>query len=155
MFASYTADFTDDDQAGWLDVFVRERAMVDATRTHYGTGYPGRNGIPTIEPRTDPLRGATITLDISCSSGLWSVAFVLVGDQAASIPTRLGGEILVASILTLPVGLSPSGGVVDAFIPDEWQLLDSLWYVQVLELDPWASHGVSFTDGLELRVGDL
>ncbi len=155
VFASYTADFTDDDQAGWLDVFVRERAMVDATRTHYGTGYPGRNGIPTIEPRTDPLRGATITLDISCSSGLWSVAFVLVGDQAASIPTRLGGEILVASILTLPVGLSPSGGVVDAFIPDEWQLLDSLWYVQVLELDPWASHGVSFTDGLELRVGDL
>lgn len=154
-FVSWTHDLTTDDTLDYADVFVRERSLPDATVAHYGTGYPGRNGVvPTIDPRGDPVRGKTWHADVSCSAGTYTVAFVLIGVQPTLIPTRLGGDLLVDPLLTVPIGLSPAGGTFTAFVPDAWDLPGFTAYLQALELDPWASKGVSFTDGIEAVVGD-
>jgi len=153
-FSSWTEDFTTDDPFGQYDIFVRERAMTDATTVHYGAGHPGRNGVPTITSNGEPVRGRTWRADLSSSSGTYSIAFVYVGTTAIDVPTKLGGHLLVDPFVVVPIGLSPTVGTFAAFIPDEWEVLGFTAYLQALELDPWASKGVSFTDGLEVVIGD-
>jgi len=54
----------------------------------------------------------------------------------------------VSNVVVPPAGLS-----ISAPIPCDDSLCGLTLYVQVVEMDPGASRGVSFTPGLELRLG--
>ena len=124
-----------------------------ASRTTYGAGWPGTNGTPTLTARVDPQWGASVDLDGGNSSGTWSVGFLLLGDARANWPTNRGGSIDVAFFQMLTVVVPPSGWQDTADIPLDVGLSGAVFDLQLIQLDPGASHGMSFTPGLELVIG--
>jgi hypothetical protein len=54
----------------------------------------------------------------------------------------------------LPIGLTPFGASLPGTIPDDGWACGLSADLQILELDPWAAKGVSFSAGLELVFGD-
>jgi Tol biopolymer transport system component len=152
-FTSIATNLVPNDKNGFADVFVHERCVIDAAWSNYGQGWPGTNGIPSFVPRSNPVRGQSLTLDVGSSSGSFAFGLLLVGYQRADAPSSWGGELLVAPALKLSLGLAPNGASVTGTIPDDDRLCGVLVDLQVLESDPGASRGVSFTEGLELVLG--
>jgi Tol biopolymer transport system component len=154
-FTSYSDNLVTGDTNGAMDVFVRDRSVIepDASWTNYGTGFPGTYGEPTLTASADPVLGTTITIDIGNSLGFWTVGFLLVGADEASIPTQLGGTLLVDVVFVLPLAIWPAGYSLPAELPTDPELCGAAAYLQILELDPGAQHGVSFSPGLNLLLG--
>jgi Tol biopolymer transport system component len=154
-FSSFASDLVDGDTNGANDVFVRDRSIADpdASWANYGTGFPGTFGEPILTSSADPVLGTTITLDVGNSLGFWTVGFLLIGADDASIPTNLGGTLLVIPSLVLPLALGPAGGSFAVDIPADPALCELSAYFQTLELDPGAARGASFTPGLQLSFG--
>jgi WD40 repeat protein len=152
-FESIAPDLVPNDTNGFSDVFVHERCTVAASWTNYGQGYPGTNGVPSLVAQSNPVRGQSLTLDVGSSSGTYSFGLLFVGFQEADLPSSWGGHLLVQPILTLALGLGPTGTTVTDVIPDDDRLCGVLVDLQVLESDPGAAKGVSFTPGLELTIG--
>jgi Tol biopolymer transport system component len=143
------------DHNGHTDVYVHERAPTPAASLHYGAGFPGRHGkVPTMDVEADPVIGEAIAIDVSDSSGVWTFGFLLVGLQSADVPTSWGCELLVADLaLVVAVPLPPTGYQLDDDVPYDATFWGLSLYLQTLEVDPYAAHGVSATDGLELDFG--
>jgi Tol biopolymer transport system component len=144
------------DTNGHVDVFVRDRRIdhYGASRSNYGTGYPGTLGIPTITAASDPYLGAPFSIDVSNSTNAWNLGFLLAGFAQASIPTGLGGTLLVQIALPLMLfPISPAGASLGATLPADIDLFGTTIDLQAIEFDAGAAHGFSFTDGLELTLG--
>ena len=152
-FGSQASNLVAGDTNGFDDVFVHERCAVDAFWSSYGQGYPGTNGVPSFVARSNPVRGASLTLDVGSSSGTYAFGLLLVGYQRADLPSSWGGDLLVAPALSLALGLAPTGVSVTGTLPDDDRLCGVVVDLQVLQADPGATKGVSFTPGLELVVG--
>ncbi|MBL8841997.1 MAG: PD40 domain-containing protein [Planctomycetes bacterium] len=155
VFDTFTPEFAPNDGNGDLDVFVRVRDLLPATTVHYGAGFPGRFGVvPTLTPDHEPWRGAPLTLHATNPSGVATVAYLLYGAARDSVPTPKGGTLLVDPIVVLAFPLGPAGGSYGGELPPDWWANGLVFDLQLLELDPWAWRGVSFTDGVELTIGD-
>jgi hypothetical protein len=155
VFESVAPDFAANDTNIDLDVFLRTRDRLAPSWTNYGTGFPGRDGVvPTMTPDRDPIRGASLQIGIGCSARLYTAAFVFLGLTRDSIPTSLGGTLLLDPLLVVPIALTPFGGSLVADVPTNYWANGLVVDLQTLELDPFAAKGVSFTDGLELVLGD-
>jgi hypothetical protein len=127
--------------------------MCPAWSASYGPGWPGRNGIPTLTAQEKPVVGAPLDVDLSNSLGAATSALLFVGVQPADIQIRNSGTLLVAPLLSVVVPVPASGLTLRGKMPND----PSLWffdlYLQALELDPYASKGLSFTPGLQLHCG--
>jgi hypothetical protein len=152
-FASLAPNLVAGDTNGAFDVFVRNRWVIDATSTAYGQGLAGTNGEPSLTPRARPVLGTTLDVDISNSSGAISFGMVFVGFQRAQWHTSWGGDLLVVPTLALLVGLPTGGTTLTGPIPNDESLAGLFVDLQVLEHDPGALRGVSFSSGLELTLG--
>ena len=139
---------------GFTDTFVRVLSDVPSAWNNYGDGLDGRFGTPSLTLDALPRRNTTIGLHIGNSSGLYSSGVLFLGFASASLPTSLGGTLLVAPAATFPVPLSPWDNALVATVPSSGNLPGLHLYLQVLEVDPWAVKGVSFTAGLDLTIGD-
>lgn len=152
-FESISSKLVPNDANGYSDVFVHERCEVVASWTNYDQGFPGTNGIPSFTARSNPVRGSSLTLDVGNSSGLYSFGLLELGYQRADIPSSWGGDLLVSPVMTLALGLSPTGTSLTGSLPHDDRLCGLVIDLQVMESDPGALKGVSFTPGLELVVG--
>ena len=144
------------DTNGHIDVFVRDLrvAHYGASRTNYGTGYPGTLGVPTITAASDPLLGAPFSVDVSNSTSASNLGYLLVGFSQASLPTVLGGTLLVQIALPLYLfPIPPLGASLTATLPGDIDLFGATIDLQAVEFDAGATDGFSFTDGLELTLG--
>jgi len=138
-----------------LDVFVHDRAVVPraASWSSYGSGFYGTSFVPSITPSADPAFGASLTLDISNSFGSPTFGLLFVGASPASIPTTKGGTLLVqwAAIFGVPFG---NGGVsLPVTVPFDLALCGVDAYLQIVEADPGAQFGFSFSPGLDFSLG--
>jgi Tol biopolymer transport system component len=124
-----------------------------ASWTNYGTGFPGTNGIPAFTAESDPVLGTHVTLDLENSAANYTVGAWYLGLQRTSLPTALGGDLLVLPALTGLIGLSPNGATLFGDLPDDDALEGVVLDLQAMELDAGATHSVSFTAGLELVLG--
>jgi len=150
FFPTTPGAFQEQDQ-GANDVFVTKVDFAFAARQVYGQGHPGTNGVPALTADADPVLGSTIGVSIENSSGAATVGVLLAGTQQASISTGFGGTLLLVPQLTVVFNL-PAGGVVLPFtVPTVGTGL--ALHLQLLQQDPGASNGVSFTPGLRLRLG--
>jgi Tol biopolymer transport system component len=155
VFESDTPDLVSGDTTGLADVFLRSLDRHAATTTHYGSGWPGTGGvIPTLSPRTPPYRGAQLDVDVTNSAGASTIALVFVGFARSDVATSLGGSLLVDSTLVIPLGLADAGATLSGVLPTDYWAKGLALDLQGIELDSGASRGVSFTDGLELVLGD-
>ncbi|MEW6744847.1 MAG: PQQ-dependent sugar dehydrogenase [Planctomycetota bacterium] len=120
---------------------------------NYGTGWPGTNGIPDLVASAPPALCQTLSIEIDNSRGSDTLGALFVGLTEASLPTQWGGTFLLLpeAVVIFPL---PSGGAsLPLAIPCDASLCGLIAYFQVLESDPGASAGVSFTPGLKLKVG--
>ena len=135
---AFSSDFTNCPIASW---------------SNYGSGWPGTNGVPTLSLSSDPELGSDIDLVIGNSLGAPTLGVVLWGITPISAPTSLGGTLLVDPLGSFSLTVSQNGSTITESVPYDCTLAGFTLVVQVLEVDPGASKGVSFTKGLELIVG--
>ena len=67
--------------------------------------------------------------------------------------TKFGADVLVAPTLLVPISFSYGSDSLTGTHPSAVELCGTSIDLQVLELDPGAPFGVSFTPGLELVLG--
>jgi hypothetical protein len=135
------------------DAFVTKVDTCVAFSQNYGTGWPGTLGVPTLTASGPPVLCTSITISVGNSRGATTPAAFLVGFSPAAIPTAFGGTLLVLSSAVVLFTLPGAGANIpySVFCGDQYCGLGI--YLQVLEGDPGASQGVSFTQGLELIHG--
>jgi hypothetical protein len=136
-----------------VDVFVHTTAALPASWADYDSGFPGTNGIPSIVSRDLPILGSTITVDVSNSYGKPTWGVLLAGIARADDATLRGGAILVDLPLVDPITFSYGSDSFTGTLPLDFGDFGTTLDLQVLELDPGAAKGVSFTPGLELVLG--
>lgn len=127
--------------------------VVHAAWSNYGAGWPGSNGIPSLTPNADPKLCTEIVLSVGNSRGSATPAIMLVGPSETEVPTIYGGELLVLFSVVFPLSLPSPGAALPVTLPCDSALVGASGYLQVLEVDPGASKGVSFTAGLKLLLG--
>lgn len=121
----------------------------------YGDGWPGTTGVPSLtSPTGAPLLGSVVEIDIGNSAGVDTIGLFVLGFADAEIPTAADGTLLLLPSLLVPLTLPASGSTLRATIPADKALDGTSVFLQVLESDPGATRGVSFTRGLRLDLGD-
>ncbi|MCB9871793.1 MAG: hypothetical protein H6837_18205, partial [Planctomycetes bacterium] len=118
----------------------------------FGKGWPGSVRMPTLTADANPVLGTGIYLLASSSSGIPTAGLLLLGTTQNSVQ-YLGGVLLVSPAATFPVGLGVKGLTLPLAIPDDPGLCGATMYLQLLQGDAGASHGVAFTPGLRLTAG--
>jgi hypothetical protein len=135
-------------------VFVYTMKDCPASWTNYGAGWPGTLGVPAFTAANPPVLGESITLDLGNSRGASTAGMLLLGFAQANIPTSAGGTILVGTPwIVVPLAIPASGLSLQDTLPSDVLLCGLELDLQVLEADPGASHGLSFTAGLQLLLG--
>jgi hypothetical protein len=124
-----------------------------AWNENYGAGWPGKNGIPAISALTQPVPGTDLMIYIDGSPGVATTGLLFVGFSDANIPTGKGGTILVDPLLTVVFPVGSIGTILSGHLPDDPALYFLDLYLQAIEVDAFASKGLSFTPGLHLRLG--
>ena len=120
---------------------------------NFGSGWPGTQGVPAFTSRSNPVLGSTLTLDIENSLGAPTQGWLFLGTSPASLATPWGGTLLVTPSFLVSLGIPATGSTPGGLLPADPTLDGLSLYLQVLEADPGASDGFSFTPGLELRLG--
>jgi hypothetical protein len=101
-----------------------------------------------------PRRSTRVAAQVGNSSGLYTAGVLFIGVASASLPTTLGGTLLVDPLTTATLPLTPYDEGFPLTVPNGGDLPGVHVFLQVLELDPWAVKGVSFTAGLDVTIGD-
>ncbi|MFO0982371.1 MAG: DNRLRE domain-containing protein [Planctomycetota bacterium] len=124
-----------------------------ATWSNYGTGLAGTFGIPTITSDAPPVLCSNITMAVGNSRGASTPAALFLGFAKAQIPSAFGSDLLLVPVRVFSFTL-PAGGASFPFnvICDDAFCGVSI-YMQCLEVDPGAIHGVSFTPGIDFDHG--
>lgn len=121
---------------------------------NFGSGWPGTGGvIPSLTASALPRIGSQIQIRIGNSSGRATTVVTVGSLSDTSVATPFGGRLLVFldSILTFPM---PGADLTIPFaIPLDSNLADVAIHLQALQADLGASHGISFTPGLTLVLG--
>jgi Tol biopolymer transport system component len=155
VFADDSVDLASGDNSNLVDVFLNDLSNPGdlAQWSNWGDGWPGTNGVPTLTASEAPAFGTSGSVEIGNSLGIWTVAFLVIGGDQADIPTNDGGTLLVAFGDIVPVLVPPFGGSSGFSIPFDPSLCGATGYLQAIELDAGASHGLSFSPGLSMHVG--
>jgi hypothetical protein len=135
-------------QTGSVAVFLGCPAFVDT----YGTGFPGKLGVPQLTS-TAPALGKTVATTVFNSLGTTTMGALLLGFAPANITTPSGATLLVLPALAITLSIPAGGATFGGPIPPDPALAFVDLYEQVIELDPFAHGGESFTPGLHLRIG--
>lgn len=124
-----------------------------ASASAYGSGWPGTLSTPALAINADPALGASVTLTADNSRGVATLGLLLFGGAPASVPLSSGATLLVAAPNGIVVSIPTNGWSLTNSIADDPALCFLDVYLQLLELDPGAVGGLSFTNGLQLRIG--
>jgi hypothetical protein len=119
----------------------------------YGTGWPGKLGVPTLTTTKVPAIGAPHDIQISNSLGSATPGLLMLGLTPANITLPSGASLLLLPSVMLTISIPKAGLTVSGAIPYDFLLCFLDLYEQVLEVDPFAVGGVSFTRGLHLTLG--
>lgn len=153
VFVSQATDLIEGHATSGQCAFLVNRPLRPASAESYGSGLAGALGTPALTAATLPYLNLSCDVDLTNSSTQWTVALLFLGTGTADLPTRLGGDLLVAAQWTQLVVVSPYGASLVARLPHDERLAATDLHLQALELDAGAIHGVSFTAGLTLHPG--
>jgi streptogramin lyase len=124
-----------------------------AAWSNYGSGVAGTHGVPSFTSQQDPVLGATLTVDAGNSYAQPTSGIFFLGFQQASLHTGLGGDLLLIPVIVQPITFSFGGDSFTGALPNDPALDGFEIDLQVVEVDPGAVKGVSFTQGLQLLLG--
>ncbi len=152
-FVSDASNLVAGDTNASSDIFAVDLPTTSASFEQYGAGHPGTDGVPALSAPRPPVLGSCVELELGNSYGQWTIGLLLAGFQSASIPTAWGGELLVLPDQAMLVPLPGEGEELLSMLPLDVDFAGLSWFLQLLLIDPGASHGVAFSAGLELRLG--
>jgi Tol biopolymer transport system component len=152
-FVSAADDLVDGDTNFVSDLFSFHRSSAPARWDLYGSGYAGKSGEPSIALDDLPRLPSRRALLLGSSTDLWTYGFVYCGLQSTSLPTRLGGTLLVLPNWVFPLAAPPAGSQLLFDLPLDYRLAGLPFYFQWIEADHDAPHGASFSAGLEMVPG--
>jgi hypothetical protein len=124
-----------------------------ANTSHYGAGWAGSLGVPTLTAQSPPVVGQNLAVDLSNSAGVPTPGVLLIGVAQESILTNKGGTLLVDLLLLVPLSIPAAGITLSGSVPNDPALYGFHADLQGLELDAGATKGMSFTRGLDLEFG--
>ncbi len=125
-----------------------------ARSEQYGPSWPGERGAQGMDATNRPEPGTTLTLTIgNTRNGASTTGVIFLGIQRDTTVTPFGGTRLVIPLIDLTVGIGPFNQLVDLPLPGDPALCGTTWHAQTIMLDPAASHGLSFTNGVTLELG--
>lgn len=154
---SWASNLVPGDTNELRDVFehdlTRGPCSFAASWQNYGSGWPGTTGVPGLVAQSNPVLCGTIEVFAGNSMGSNGSALLLVGFSAANQETPWDGSLLVVPSLTISLPIPATGLSIASTIPCDDSLCGLALFVQVVEMDPGASRGISFTPGLQLRLG--
>lgn len=119
----------------------------------YGDGWPGTRGVPDLRMAFGaPRIGGVMFFGLDNSYGSTTAGVLLLGAQRAM--TRIfDGTVLVLPAATVALQIPAAGQSLVLSIPNNPALVRESVFLQVAQSDPGASAGISFTRGVELRIG--
>lgn len=120
---------------------------------NYGTGHPGRLGVPSLSASAPPQLGASIDVIAGNSSGASSTAALLAGFAPDNLATPFGGALLVQVAASFTIPVPALGARVPLSIPATSSLCGVSVFFQSAQIDGGATHGIAFSPGLELVLG--
>ena len=126
----------------------------EATAPNYGAGLAGTLGVPELTA-DDPVLGETVHVTLGNSSGAPAPALLMGAFAPASLPFK-GGTLLVSPAFAFQVPLLavPPAVTLSASVPADPFLCGQSLYLQLLQADAGAPHGVALSRGLELHFGN-
>jgi hypothetical protein len=124
-----------------------------ASWANYGQGFPGYAGVPGLALSANPVLGTTVELQIENSLQLLTDGVLVAGSAAGSFDTPWGGQLLVIPKLVVPIHIPSYGLDLPIALPDDSSLCGLPLFVQAIEFDIEAAHGLSFTPGIRMVLG--
>lgn len=124
-----------------------------AVASTYGAGWPGTLGTPMLLASGAPQLGQTIQISLSNSRGSATLAIFLLGLAPLAQPTALGGTLLVDYTILSTTAIGPGPDLFPLAIPCNLELCGVSLYLQAVEYDPGATSLYSFSNGLQLLLG--
>ncbi len=131
----------------------------DAAASNYGQGWPGTNGVPGLVSSSLPGICARVGLVVGNSRRLDTPCCLLFSGARADRPSGFGGRLLVDDLSPafreLGLSIAASGSTFPLQVPcNSLDLCGRRFFLQSVLIDPGASHGVAFSQGLELMIGN-
>ena len=126
---------------------------LSASWANYGMGWPGTNGVPTLELDAVPALGQTVNVLMGSSSGATAPALLFFGDEQTATATAVGGTLLTNLVAVFPVTVAAGGDSVSFTVPSKGTLCGAEIYGQLFQADMGASAGFSFSRGLRVILG--
>lgn len=126
---------------------------VGAGWENFGSGHPGTNGVPALTAAAAPALGTTFGVTLGNSAPGAAPALVLLGETSFYQPTVWEGVLLVKEPLILAVTLPPGGFVFPYSVPSDSAWIGLNQVAQLAVIDPGASAGLAFSEGLRLTFG--
>ena len=126
----------------------------EASAPNYGAGLAGTLGVPELTA-DDPVLGETVHVTLGNSSGAPAPALLMGAFAPAALPFK-GGTLLVspAFAFQLPLLVVPPAVTLNASVPADPFICGQSLYLQLLQADAGAPHGVALSRGLELHFGN-
>lgn len=152
-FQSIATNLVPNDTNNDSDIFAHERCLIQANWANYGNGFPGTFGVPSLTAQNPPSFASNLTINVGNSSGLSAAGLLFIGFVQTSIHSGWGGDLLVIPYLTLSIPIPPTGLPLSGVVPNQETLCGFTIDMQVIESDPGALKGVSFTPGLTMQFG--
>ena len=124
---------------------------------NYGVGWPGTLGVPSLTLDALPVQGTALNMVVGNSLGVGASACLLYSYTSDAIDIGLDGTLLVGSPLLAVQAfhpLAPGGQLVPFTVPTDPLLCGTGVYVQLVQQDPGASAGMSFSEGLLIVIGE-
>ncbi|MEW6073569.1 MAG: hypothetical protein AB1726_13375 [Planctomycetota bacterium] len=109
--------------------------------------------MPSLALSAPPALCTTVAVEIGSSLGASSLAALLLGFAPASQVTPWGGTLLVATSSITYFTLGAAGLSLPVPLPCDPAFCNLDVFFHVLEVDPGASQGVSFTAGVQATLG--
>ncbi len=123
-----------------------------ASNSNYGTGLAGTNGIPTLTSNAPAVFGTTINLMATNSPGVPTQGVLFAGTSPLAL-SFFGGTVLTLPLVSVGVIIPAAGLTVPLPVPTLSCGVGNTLYFQVLQLDNASPLGISFTDGLRVKMG--
>jgi len=125
---------------------------IQASWTLYGAGLAGTLGVPALDTQDLPVIGSAFVVDVGNSSGDPAQGYLALGLAPQSLAVK-GGTLLVDAQLIQGFPLPKNGRQLTLPVAADLALEGLEVFLQVLQTDPGAPLGVSFTRGMQLRLG--
>ena len=136
------------------DLAFQTWVTATASWTNYGPGHPGTNGIPSLTSSANPVLGTTPNVLVGSSANTPVLGGLVFGFQRDNTPTAFGGTALVQVAASVIVTV-PAAGLPYAFsVPNNTAFCGVTIDIQSALFDGGASHGISFSPGLEYVLGN-